>query len=264
MRTGENEAIILKTIFDKERPVHHKEQNILHLNKPEDVRLQLTLDLLKVEDVENAFITDKDGLARVTIKSDEGWKCIPGRLLIDPIYGNVYRILKSTTYCSYEDHFNKLGERCTYHDLVRNELANAVEEEFLLETNNMPLIYVAPENEDWIPFLDCLSRLGFFYYTIDLALAKNMNFSDEVRRQVGLYENVGGSVSAYAESANKRVKCVDISFKELPLRYTEVTSCVRKKEELLKERQPSLKALAQSISPAGLDLSEVFDEYEER
>ena len=248
---GENEAIIMKTMFDRERLREHEEQNLLHINNPEGVRLQLMLDPIKLYDDENAFYADEDGVIRIAFQSNEGWKAIPGRILVDPLNGNLYRILASRTYCGFDEDLNRTREGATYTSLMQAGMISVVEEEFLVEPHNMPLIYIPEkEQQNWGPFLDMLSRLGFFYHSIDLAMISNFNYSEEVWILVKMYDDAGCNFDKFIDAVNnERVgKLLSQEFHTIPLNYTEV---VPKGRELKREAPAlgrNLKSIAEAIA----------------
>ena len=181
-----NEALMYsyKASFDRLRTMSVEKANVLALDKPEGTRLDLVLDVLKVHDESQVIGRLRNGFLHMSVWSGDGWKCIPGRLFIDAATGDVFRIIESSTYCGYDDEFTKdvvLSGSCL--DKTGAPSAAKVEETFLVEKDNTPLVaYLSPYvDKEIYACLDLLSRLGFFYHTMDLAISKNANYSAELR-----------------------------------------------------------------------------------
>ena len=278
-----NEALMCayKADFDRKRVTDQPMANILRIDRPEGVRLDLRLDVLKVENRSVLFGKYDKGLLCISIRSSEGWKCIPGRILIDAQSGNIFRIVDSNTYCGYDDEFYKedmVGGSCL--DACGAPSAAEVEEKFMFETDNHPLITCFGNNDpEMLRCLDILAKMGFFYHTMDLAvhgrtdysaelhfaLRSYLNYEEDKNRGATLQEfldEVNSSYCSDSSKSNKDVRnfffnepVVSEKFKEPKLKFREIS------EASIKRTQPtqssrSLFDLADEIS--NIDVDNIF------
>lgn len=275
-----NEALMYsyKASFDRLRVMSVEKQNVLALDKPEGTRLDLVLDVLKVHDESQVIGRLHNGFLHMSIWSGDGWKCIPGRMFIDAATGDVFRIIESTTYCGYDDEFSKeviISGSCL--DKTGAPSAAKVEETFMLEKDNLPLVaYLSPfVDKEIYACLDVLSRLGFFYNTMDLALTKNVNYSAELRfamdqcrlclsGQFTIDKLIDILNEAYDDSTVKGSSeyskffmskaVVSSKFREPALKFYELKGIERSEKKPVKER--SLLDLAEDIEK--IDVENMF------
>lgn len=278
-----NEALMYayKADFDRKRVTDQPMANILRIDKPEGVRLDLKLDVLKVENRSVLFGKYDKGLLNISIRSSEGWKCIPGRMLIDAQSGNVFRIVDSATYCGYDDEFYRedvISGSCL--DACGAPSAAKVEEQFMCELDNHPLIVCfGNDNPAKLRCLDILAKMGFFYHTMDLAVHGRTDYSEDLRFALRSYLNyeddkVRGATlqefldvvnSSYCEDSSKSNKdvndfffnepVVSENFKEPKLKFREISEASIKRTQPVKESK-SLFDLADEIS--SIDVDDIF------